>query len=553
MAVNPKDLLPENDYQSPYLDNSEFEEMLYARHVEIENIEDLTQQRGTPIPALFNQFYKFVQNPSSVSVESFKRMIDTDDTVGSGVDFLTTCLAARLGRYVHPSTEITQHINKALAAVDGGFVNNLKEIYSATWAGFYVGEKVYGNDPELGFIPVKIAPLPPSTILFETERTGEVTSDGILQYQRNFNPYLLGRGVGYFGGATTSGLGFAQANNARPDAFAKLGDLPFPLRTANSFNYLSIRIPRQKCIHYAFDAQGSFRNPYGRSYLRRAYKYYVIKDGILQMMSTALDRKGTALTIVYYDPNAPIYDPSMVAGSNPQSARNNPMAAVHPATAAKSAFKNIHNDSVIYLPGKKDEIYGVDFMPQSPNTGDFIQALEFCNKSTMRALLIPALLMGDGQGGYALGEVHSKTFEKTLDGINAGAEEVLLKQWVRDILVLNFPRSAWEKDGLGAFSKREMSQDEVEKVMNTYEKGINTGIIDQGDLNDLNKMRDSIGFDERTKPIENPSAIGMDEGASEGEDSSETGEEEGKAAKAKEAPAKGKEEKKGLIRRLMRR
>lgn len=499
MAGNVKDLLPENDYMSPYLDNSEFDEMLYARHVEIENINDLYQQRGTPIPALFNQFYKFIQNPSSVSVETFKRMVDTDDTIGSGVDFLTTCLAARLGRYTHKSKEITEYVNNVLDAMEGGFNTNVKEIMSAAWAGFSVTEKVFVNDPNLGIIPKKLAPLPPSTILFETERTGEITSDGILQYQRNFNPYLLGRGVGYFGGTVSTGLGFAQANNARPDVFAKLGDLPFPLRTANSFNYLSIRIPKQKCVHYSFDAQGKFKNPYGRSLLRRCYKYYVMKDAILQMMSVALDRKGTALTIVYYDPNAPIYDPSKTNGQSP---RGNPGAAIHPAEAAKHAFKNIHNDSVIYLPGKKDEIYGVDFMPQSPNTGDFIQALEFCNKSILRSLLLPALIFGDGQGGYALGEVHAKTFEKVLDGINSGLEEVLLTQIIKDILALNFPKEAWEKDGLGAFSKRDLSQDEVEKVMNTFEKGINSGIIDQGDLNDLNKMRDAIGFEERETPIE---------------------------------------------------
>lgn len=505
----PQEMLPENEYMTQYLDNSAFEEMLYARHVEIENIDDLKEQRGTPIPALFNQFYKFVQNPSAVSVETFKRMVDTDDTIGSGVDFLTTCLAARLGRYTHPSKEITEHVNKALNAIDGGFSNNVKEIMSASWAGFFVGEKVFGEDAELGFIPKQIVPLPPSTLLFETERTGEISSDGILQYQRNFNPYLLGRGVGYFGGTVTTGLGFAQSNNNRPDVFAKLGDLPFPLRTANSFNYLCIRIPKAKCIHYAFDAQGKFRNPYGRSLLRRAYKYYVMKDAILQMMAIALDRKGTPLTIVYYDPNVPIYDQDKLPNPTDQSgARQNPRAAIHPGKAAEKAMRNLHNDSVIYIPGKKGEIYTVDSLSQQSNAQDFISALDFCNKSQLRAMLIPALLFGDGQGGYALGDVHAKMFDKVLDGMNSGLEEVLLKHWIKDILMLNFPRSAWEKDGLGSFGKRDLSQDEVQKVMETFEKGVNTGIIDQQDLNDLNKMRDAIGFDERDKPIERLNPMG---------------------------------------------
>ena len=535
--------LPENDYQSQYIDNEQFEDMLYARHVEIENIDDLKSQRGTPIPALFNQFYKFIQNPSAVSVETFKRMIDTDDTIGSGIDFLTTCLAARLGRYTHPNKDITEHVNKCMAAVDGGFINNVKEIMSASWAGFFVGEKVFADDQELGFIPKKIVPLPPSTILFETERTGEITEDGILQYQRNYNPYLLGRGVGYFGGVGTSGIGFGNATGQRPDVFAKLGDLPFPIRTANSFNYLSIRIPRAKCLHYSFDAQGKFRSPFGRSLLRRCYKYYVIKDAILQMMVIALDRKGTPLTVVYYDPNAPIFDQTQLPDpKNPATARGNPKAAIHPGKAAEKAMANLHNDSVVYIPGKKGEIYTVDTLSQQSNAQDFIAALEFCNKSILRALLLPALIFGDGQGGYALGEVHSKTFDKVLDGINGGLEDVLLNQWVKDILILNYPRSEWEKDGLGSFSKREMSQDEIQKVMDVFEKGIASGIIDQGDLNDLNKMRDSIGFDERNKPIERLDGMG---GTGEGEEPSN--EKEGEIA-PEEKDSTGKKMKRLIFR-----
>lgn len=500
---NAKDLLPENEYLSQYLDNSEFEEMLYSRHVEIESLDDLKEQRGTPIPALFNQFYKFIQNPSAVSVETFKRMIDTEDTIGSGIDFLTTCLAARLGRYTHPNKEVTDLVNRALNAVDGGFTNTVKGILSSAWAGFSVHEKVFQDVPNIGFIPKKMIPMPPSTLLFETERTGEITEDGILQYQRNFNPYLLGGGVGYFGANVNSGSGNASGFSSRPDIFARLGDLPFPIRTSNSFNYLSIRIPKAKCIHYAFDAQGKLGNPYGRSLLRRIYKYYVIKDAILQMMTIALDRKGTPLTVVYYDPMAPILDPDKVRNPNDMStARNDKNAAIHPGKAAEKAMKNLHNDSVIYIPGKKGEIFTIDTLSQQSNTADFVQALEFCNKSMLRGLLLPALVFGDGQGGYALGEVHMKTFDKVCDGVNAGLEDILLNQWVKDILMLNFPRSMWEKDGLGSFSKRDLTQDEVAKVMDVFDKGINSGIIDQGDLNDLNKMRDSIGFDERETPIE---------------------------------------------------
>lgn len=489
-----------NDVGSPVetVDENDLESMLYARHAEVKSFEDLEPQRGTPIPALFNQFYKFIQNPSTVSVETFKRMVDTDDTIGSGVDFLTTCLAARLGRYTHPSDEISEWVNVHLDQIDGGFFNVIKEMLSASWAGFAVMEKVWANTQE-GFVIKKMVSLPPASVLFEVERTGEITVDGILQYQRNYNPAFFQSGSNYL-------FGFGQTTipgdvPLRPDPFAKLGDYPYPLRTANLYSYLAIRIPKDKCVHYAFDAQGKFGNPYGRSLLRRAYKYYVTKDAILQMMATALDRKGTPLTIVFADPNTTLLDPTKATeGVNAKGQRK----GIRADLAARDAFKTIHNDTTIILPGKKGQVYDTDFVPQASNAGDFLDALRFCNQSIMRALLLPALVFmgGDGTGSYSLGQEHSKTFDKILDGINSGVAQALLQQVIKDMIAYNFPRSAWQKDGLGGFTKREMSQDEIEKEMSVIEKAVGIGAIDMNDLNDLNAIRDKMGLEPRTKPIE---------------------------------------------------
>lgn len=478
---------------------TELEQMLYARHTEIQSFKDLEFQRGTPIPALFNQFYKFIQNPSTVSVETFKRMVDTDDTIGSGVDFLTTCLAARLGRYTHKSKEITEFVNNAFGKIEGGFYNAVKELLGATWSGFAVQEKVWMNDP-LGFVVKKLVSLPPGTILFETERTGELTPDGILQYQRNYNPANLAYGTNFLFGFT--GVSFnngLQSGLGRPDPFAKLGDMPFPLRTANTYNYLSIRIPKQKCIHYSFDAQGKFGNPYGRSLLRRAYKWYVMKDAFLQMLSIALDRKGTPLTIVFADPNVTLRDPTK-ANQN-TNVKGSAGMGIRADVAAQQAFKNIHNDTTIILPGKKGQVFDTDFVPQASNAADFMQAIDLCNKSLLRALLVPSLIFGngDGSGSFALGQEHAKTFDKILDGMLEGVKEALLHQYVSELVAYNFPKSAWEKEGLGDFGKREMSQDERSKEIDVLEKAVNIGAVDMNDLNDLNSVRDKVGMEPLAK------------------------------------------------------
>lgn len=487
-------------------DDDFLESELYARHVEVNSAQDLMVQRGTPIPALLNQFYKFIQNPSTVSIDTYKRMIDTDDTIGSGVDFLTTCLQARMGSYQHESEEITAWVNKALDNIDGGWSNSLKELFSAAWAGFSAQEIVWQNGDN-GFTPKKLVTLPPSTIMFEVDRTGELTQDGILQYQRNYNPGM-GASTGYMFGFS----GFGGGPGARQDPYAKLGDFPFPIRTGNLYSYMSVRIPRQKCLHYAFDAQGKFQNPYGRSLLRRAYKYYVMKDAFLQMLAIALDRKGTPLTIVYYNPDLTVIDPNKAGGSNmPIGSARDKDVGIRGGVAAREAFRNIHNDTTIFLPGKKDQHFNIDKLDVTANANDFIGGLDFCNKSIMRSLLLPALVFtsGDGSGSFALGQEHAKTFDKILDSMNAGASQVVIDQLISQMIRYNFPESAWKKDGFGAFGKRQLSPDEIQKEMEVCQKAVDMGAVDMNDLNDLNVIRDKAGFEPRTTPIPQKDPFGM--------------------------------------------
>lgn len=466
----------------------ELEEQLYARHAEISSFEDLEKQRGTPIPALFSAYYKFIQNPSSVSVETFKRMVDTDDTIGSGIDFLATALTARLGAYQHKSQEVTQYVNDRLNEIDGGWTNVVKELFSASWAGYSVAEKVWANTPN-GFTLKKLVQLPPSTILFEVDRTGELTDDGILQYQRNYSPGLSSSS-NYMFGFIGNGAGQVKF---RPDPFARLGDLAYPMRIGNAYSYMTVRIPKLKCVHYAFDAQGKFGNPYGRSLLRRCHKWWVMKDAFLNMMAVALDRKGTPLQVVFCDPNLTVLDQATYGpGNRPES-----QGKLRGDMAAKRAFQNIHNDTTIFLPGKKDQHYSIENVPQASNAGDFLQAIQECNKGIMRALLLPALIFtgGDGSGSYSLGQEHSKTFDKVCDGILAGLKQTLLQQVVKELLAYNFPSSVWEKDGVGDFGKRSLSPEEIEKELAAIEKGVQMGAIDNNNLNDMNKVRELLNFE----------------------------------------------------------
>ncbi len=478
----------------------ELADELMARHVEVQTLADMMgddKQRGTPIPALYNMWFRFIQNPSTVSIESYKRMVDTDETIGSGVEFLISCLAARMGAYQHDDPEITRFVTRALAEMKGGFTATVKEMLSASWAGFSVSEIVWANK-SIGFVPEKVVPLPPSSILFEVNRVGDLTEDGILQYQRNYQPLGLA-GAGFFSGLAQNGF-----IPNRPDPMAKFGDLAFPLRSANTFNYMSIRIPTIKCVHIAWNGPGMFGNPYGRSSLRRAYNWWVQKWAYCQMMGQVADRHGTPHTVVYADQNATMAKPGTpTANTTETQKRQNTERA---ADAAARVFKNVHNDSVFILPGKKGQIYDVEVHDTSGSLPDFIAVLQFCNTMLMRALLIPSLIFtaGDGAGSYSLGQEHAKTFDKLLDSMLEGFKQSVLDQLIRQIIAYNFPQKVWQEQGIGDFAKRELTMDERQKEAEVFATAIDKGLVDTNDLADLNKMREAIGFEPRTTPIEKP-------------------------------------------------
>jgi hypothetical protein len=177
--------------------------------------------------------------------------------------------------------------------------------------------------------------------------------------------------------------------------------------------------------------------------------------------------------------------------------------------AARDAFKNVHNDTTIILPGKKGEIFDTDFVDQQSNAEVFIQAINLCDRGMMRALLIPALIFtnGDGTGSYSLGQEHAKTFDKILDSMNEGFKATTVDQLIREIVAYNFPREAWEKEGRGEFGKVELSPDEIQKEIDILEKAVNMGVVDVTDLNDLNSIRSKIRMEPRKTPIVQPGGL----------------------------------------------
>jgi hypothetical protein len=487
---------------------------LESRFAELSRLETEQTQLGTAIPQLYGTLSKFVANPSTVSVETYKRMLDTDETIGSGLDFLNLALIARFGEYKHPVDEIQQFVRRALNQMEGSWHENLDEMISAEWAGFSVTEQVWDYKSDFdgapAFIPRKLVTYPPLTLVFAVDRNGEVLPDGIYQYQRHHNTTShLGMG---FGGS------YGEADGFRPDLFAAVGDFAYPIRIAADLSFMTVRIPRDKVIHLRSSSTGKFNNPYGRSILRRAYKNWVMKDAFLKMWIVAADRKGTPLLVGYAAPN------DTVLAQNNNEEMNGAIVQQRADIAMANVFKTIHNSSFVVLPGKKGEMYEVEPVNIQGDMNVFKDGIDYFNRAIMRALLIPPLVMtgGDGVGSYSLGAEHAKIFAKIIDGKLKVYKQGILTQFIRKIIAYNFPKSTWEKHGYGEFTLEEYDPEIMERLANVFQSLTVNGYMSPEASEDLEHVRLKMGLPKGLKLSQYPTTPGTPGPSQHEPDSGET-------------------------------
>lgn len=453
---------------------------LKNRYDELSGLQKAQTQMGTAIPQLYGSLSRFIANPSTVSVETYKRMLDTDETIGSGVDFMNLALIARFGDYKHPVPEIQKLVRRAIDQMEGSWHANLDEMFSAEWSGFSITEQVWqfldDFDGAPAFVPKKLVTYAPLTIVFAVNRHGEVLPDGIYQYQRFHNTWFNT----YLHGIANDLDGF------RPDMFASVGDYPYPVRIAADLTYLTVKIQRDKVIHLLSSSTGKFGNPYGRSIFRRIYKNWVLKDAFLKMWLVAADRKGTPLVVGYAAPNDTVLAQQR-EGMEPEPMRSD--------LALAQTMKTIHNSSFIVVPGMKEQQYLIEAIQVNGDMNVFKDGTEYYNKAIMRGLLIPPLVLGgDGGGSFALGDIHKKVWAETIDGKLKPYKQAILDQFIRKIIAYNFPRGQWEKHGYGEFVLEEHDPEVMEKLSNIFKNLTDDGYMSPTDQIDMDEVRQKMNL-----------------------------------------------------------
>ncbi len=183
----------------------------------------------------------------SLGIDTYQRMVDTDETVGAGLDFLAISACAKLGQYTHPKRRYQRFIQDCFEGMRGSLAMAVRDMLSALWAGFSVTEVCLR--PEGGrWMLDQLATLNPTSVTFGLDLQPKSRTYGEVEHIWQWR---------------------YSAWEAHLD-------------------------PRQ-VVHYVH--QQRFGNPYGQSRLKRAYAPWFLKTNLLPAWGQAMERYAAPLTV----------------------------------------------------------------------------------------------------------------------------------------------------------------------------------------------------------------------------------------------------------------
>ena len=293
----------------------------------------------------------------------YKQMLSDDETIGTGLEYLTGRVVSRIGAYSHEDERIKELVDRSIESIRGTMTDVRRNILRDSFAyGYGVGEFTLKNEGGR-WVLSSIQILDPSSVEFKMEKFPD-------------NSYGIGAVV-------------------------------------QKASFEEVEIPARKCIIKTY---GDSSTPYGKSLLRRCYRWWSFKKSIPKLWAVALERYGT---------------PMLTGKTDNREDRKR----------LEAAFSNLYSSPHL-VTDTKTEIQTV-FSPNGGLGSNYLTAMELCDKMIYRAMFLPSLLgSGENGGSYSLGQVHFELFNATAAALAADYIDVELEQLWRPIIEWNFGAQA---------------------------------------------------------------------------------------------------------------
>ena len=330
-----------------------------------------------------HQLMGWLQRPDNIGLETYERMVQTDETIAAGLEFVTLAAVSRLGEYVNEDRpDIQEFIRENFETMQGSLSEAVGNMLAALWAGFTVTEIVLREKGGWFWLEA-LETLEPSSVRLH------VVDDGGPRHGQVDKVYQ------WWGTAWQTDM------------------------------------PGEKVVHFCNRRLGIRPgNPYGTSRLKSVYKWWCLKDPMIAAWGLTMQRYGTPFTFIE----------SAANGSNTVTLPDG-------TTASRADYLTELINSMgtgtgmVLSPGEK-----VTLPQLSRSVGDDFRALQdYCNRVMLRGILVPILLLDNTDvGSYALGQRHFDMFLMGLKHLLLQATEALLEQLIRPLIELNFgPQDNW--------------------------------------------------------------------------------------------------------------
>jgi len=378
----------------------------------------------------------------------FERAAKTDETVGTGIEFMKLALIASLQEYRHPDPEIQKFVRKAIGEMETTIEYAIGELVESSLTfGYSVSEILWKLVD--GKIQVdELINYHPASVLIVPNVHGRLV-EGPLD-----NPYYQPPATISHTGVWQIGVNGATYNN-------------LPL------NKICLTIHGKRSGIYT-----------GTSAIQRVYKNWLLKDIVLEMYNVALDRYGTPVAYAVVPAGV---TPDLI--SDPATGKTRNMTI---REAAESAMSNMHRGTALVFqrPSMQDDIK-IDTLTTGNNFGSvFLDAINYYNRSIFRGLLIPQLLLEEGSAGLSNpGQTHWNTFRLMVKALAREIVQPFCKQVIGRMIQLNF------KDTRpGEFVIDPYDPSAAQTMATIFDKLVSNGYLSRSDEDDINEVREMFGL-----------------------------------------------------------
>ena len=445
-------------------------------------------QIGTSVPRYFGAMDTFISNPSNVSLGILARMIETDDTVKSSVEFKSMMMLSKIGEYQNADKKLEQFVRNFLMRMEGPtFMESLEAQSSSGAYGFSVSEKIYGLNKEMQKVPMKVKTYHPTTIAFEVDPYGDVTPNGIIQFiiqnSQLSNPNTF----------------FPQFQNGfvNKNPFTTPEDRLMPYRIPFANTYGLARIPKDKCIHHVNNSMLSFGSPYGKSPVRTAHLAWQLKVFFMKQMGIAGKRQASPFIWGSAPHNSNKMRVTMPDGSIKDM---NPIEALSDILGRRDT-----DDSIVT--GPKDAGWNVEAIAAQTNLDQYLNVIDHLNTYIFRAFLLPSLVMTDGSAGSrSLGDKHFQMVDRMAEAEAQKFGQTVINQLIRPAIEMNFG----EQEEYGHFAQRPQNIEERERLTNIFTNLANAGYMKAYNKTDNEYVRSTLHLPEQEESFYTETSPNLD-------------------------------------------